>query len=40
MVKVLNINKIDKYFRSWRVADASVVGGKTPTTARSDFCQN
>ena len=27
------MNSIDKYFQSWRVADARVVGGKTPTTA-------
>ena len=28
MVNILNINKIDKYFYSWRVAFARVVGGK------------
>ena len=28
MIKRLNINKIDKYFHGWRVADARVVGGK------------
>ena len=28
MIKMLNINKIDKYFRNRRVADARVVGGK------------
>ena len=28
MVNVLTINKIDKYFHTWRVADARVVGGK------------
>ena len=38
MVKTLNINKIDSNFRSWRVAYARVVGGKTPTTAWAGFC--
>ena len=30
MDKMLNTNKIGAIFRSWRVADASVVGGKHP----------
>ena len=28
MVKILNINILDKYFHSWQVADARVVGEK------------
>ena len=36
MSKMLNTNKIGAISRSWRIADASVVGGKTPTTARME----
>ena len=37
MIKMLNINKLDKKFRSWRVAYASVVGGKNTHNGMKEF---
>ncbi len=34
MNNILNINKIHSDFRSWRVADARVVGGKNTNNGR------
>ena len=38
LIMILIINRLNKRFRTLRVADASVVGGKTPTTAWANFC--